>query len=96
MTQLIETRWTRYGKDRVYVKTADGADVGHVDLVARIVVANAPDYATELHDCLIRWTSTPEAARQEAEIEAPIPLATDRANSRGAAAGAGEHRTAGN
>ena len=73
MTQLIETRWTRYGKDRVYVKTADGADVGHVDLVARIVVAEAPDYEAELHDCLIRWTSTPGAARQEAETEAPIP-----------------------
>jgi len=73
VTPLIETRWTRYGKDRVYVKTADGAEVGHVDLVARIVVAKAPDYETELHDCLIRWTSTPEAASQEAETEATIP-----------------------
>ncbi len=72
VTQLIETRWTRYGKDRVYLKTADGDDVGHVDLVARIVVAKAPDYETELHECLIRWTSAPEAATQEAETAASI------------------------
>jgi len=33
VTQLIETRWTRYGKDRVYVKTADGVDAGILHLV---------------------------------------------------------------
>lgn len=77
MTQLIETRWTRYGKDRVYVKTADGDDVGHVDLVARTVVAKAPDYETELQECLIRWTRAPEAATQEAENEVLIPAAPE-------------------
>ncbi|MGE0306863.1 MAG: nuclease-related domain-containing protein [Acidimicrobiia bacterium] len=75
MTQLIETRWTRYGKDRVYLKTADGDHVGHVDLVARTVVAKAPHYATELQECLIRWTGTPEAAAREAEAEVPIHVA---------------------
>ena len=57
----------------MYLKTVDGDDVGHVDLVGRIVVAKVPDYETELRDCLIRWTSTPEAARHEDETEAPIP-----------------------
>ena len=32
MAPLVETRWTRYGPDRVYLKTADGAQIGHVDL----------------------------------------------------------------
>jgi hypothetical protein len=92
VTQLIETRWKRYGKDRVYVKTADGDDVGHVDLVEQTVVARIADYETELRACLARWTgeaaSAPEEpapmaparviAEAEAEAEAPnIDLATN-------------------
>jgi len=73
VTQLIETRWTRYGKDRVYLKTADGADIGHVDLVARTIVSKAPDYETELRECLIRWTEATEVAARSPETEAPIP-----------------------
>jgi hypothetical protein len=73
VTQLIETRWTRYGKDRVYVKTPDGDDVGHVDLVARTIVAKVPDYETELHECLVRWTGSPGPAAPQAETEVSIP-----------------------
>ncbi len=61
MTQLIENRWTRYGKDRVYVKTASGHDVGHVDLITQTVVAKAPDHEAELNECLKRWTSASKA-----------------------------------
>ncbi|HRE00300.1 MAG TPA: nuclease-related domain-containing protein [Ilumatobacteraceae bacterium] len=71
MTQLIETRWTRYGKDRVYVKTADGDDVGHVDLVARTVVARVPDYEIELQMCLARWTSAADQLPDETPVPAP-------------------------
>ena len=56
MTRLIETRWKRYGKDRVYVRTDDGDDVGHVDLVEHTVVAKVAEYETELRACLARWT----------------------------------------
>lgn len=31
---LVVTRWLRYGKRRLYVKTADGTEVGWVDLVS--------------------------------------------------------------
>ena len=85
MTQLIETRWIRYGKDRVYLKTADGDDVGDVDLVARTFVAKVPDYEAELQMCLARRTGTADqlttanvagaaarAKRNEVTAQAPV------------------------
>lgn len=63
----------RYGKDRVYVKTADGHDVGYVDLVERAVVANGPAYEAALQECLSRWTWVPEQITQ-AETELSIPV----------------------
>ena len=62
MAELIETRWRRYGKDRVYVKTVDGVDVGHVDLVARSVVSTGAAFELELKDCLRRWIAIIDAA----------------------------------
>jgi hypothetical protein len=32
MEPLTSARWRKYGKDRLYVSTADGARVGWVDL----------------------------------------------------------------
>jgi hypothetical protein len=80
MADLIETRWTRYGKDRVYVKTADGVDVGHVDLVSRAVVVKASDHEAELHRCLARWTDTCSETPIEAttlESVADVQLASE-------------------
>ncbi len=73
MSQLIETRWKRYGKDRVYVKTIEGNDVGHVDLVEPTVVTKTADCEAELRECLARWTSGAESAPEEAESVAPTP-----------------------
>jgi hypothetical protein len=42
MSSLIEVPWNRYGHKRVYLKTADGVQVGHVDLIAQSVVSTAP------------------------------------------------------
>lgn len=55
MSELTETRWTRYGKDRVYVRTAEGLDVGHVDLVAQCSVVKDLAYEVAMLDCLARW-----------------------------------------
>ena len=86
MTQLIETRWKRYGKDRVYLKTAVGDEVGHVDLVARCIVAKEPGYELELDECLRRWTSgdepRPEVQQPEIrlpEVKLPRPLTVEPA-----------------
>lgn len=38
MADLVEKRRSRYGKDQVCVQTADGLDIGHVDLQARRIV----------------------------------------------------------
>jgi hypothetical protein len=59
MIRLVETRWTQHGKDRVYVKTADGVDLGYADLVARTVVPTDPQFESSLHDCLLRWMPHP-------------------------------------
>jgi Nuclease-related domain len=55
VNDLIETRWTRYGKDRVYVAAADGAKVGFVDLVAGTMEILDPGYVDVMQDCLQRW-----------------------------------------
>ena len=76
MTQLIETRWKRYGNDRVYVKTADGDDVGHVDLLQRTFVVKNADYEAELRKCLSRWIEGTEPPPERPEETAPDqPLA---------------------
>jgi hypothetical protein len=59
MTRYVETRWTQHGKDRVYVKTPDGVDLGYADLVARTVVPTDPQFESSLHDCLLRWMPHP-------------------------------------
>ncbi|MGC1512989.1 MAG: nuclease-related domain-containing protein [Acidimicrobiales bacterium] len=80
MTQLIETRWKRYGKDRVYVKTSEGDEVGHVDLVEQTVVATIADYETELKACLARWTGGTESAPEEpASVASAPPTAESKA-----------------
>jgi hypothetical protein len=57
MSQLIETRWTRYGNDRVYVRNQAGDEIGHIDLKEHKVVAKTPGYESSLEECLRRWTS---------------------------------------
>ena len=57
VADVIETRWRRYGKDRVYVKSADGVELGHVDLVANAVVPKQPGHEELLRACLERWSA---------------------------------------
>src|SRR4051794_26089923 len=64
MSTLTVTRWTRYGKDRVYVKTADGADVGHVDLLRRTTHLADANYESQFFEIARHWIGegiTPEA-----------------------------------
>lgn len=58
MGELTETRWTRYGNDRVYVRTLDGLDVGHIDLVAQSTVVKDHAYDAVMDDCFARWCPT--------------------------------------
>lgn len=54
-THLIESRWRRYGKDRIYLRTADGRNVGYVDLVSREAIVSDPSWAPAVHATLGRW-----------------------------------------
>ncbi len=55
MSELTETRWTRYGKDRVYVRTAEGLDVGHIDLDAFNVKQLPSDVHVTTRKRLLDW-----------------------------------------
>ncbi|MDP9463342.1 MAG: NERD domain-containing protein [Actinomycetota bacterium] len=48
MTDLMTTRWTRYGKDRLYVKTRAGIDVGHIDLLTGAVEVTVAEFEHEV------------------------------------------------
>ena len=61
MSDLIEIHWQWYGKDRVYVRTSDGVDVGYVDLRTKAVAIKLAEYQSALEDCMRRWC-TPDVA----------------------------------
>ena len=48
MGDLTTVRWARFGKDRLYVKDADGADVGWIDLLTGVTHLNVPERAVEV------------------------------------------------
>ena len=55
MAPLVETRWTRFGHDRVYLKTADGEQIGHVDLKSGSFTVEIEEFADALVQCRDRW-----------------------------------------
>ena len=44
----VTTRWTKYGKDRLYVKTPDGTEVGHIDLLTGAVEVQVAEFDSEV------------------------------------------------
>ena len=81
MSELTETRWTRYGKDRVYVRTTEGLDVGHVDLVAQCNVVKDLAYEIAMNDCLARWCPTAGPTYRSGPGDIPPPSASLEASS---------------
>ncbi len=79
MAPLVETRWTRYGHDRVYLKTADGNQIGHIDLKSGSFTVEIEEFAEALVQCRDRWlkptvTATAElAGRQPARFNTIRP-----------------------
>jgi hypothetical protein len=72
MADLVEKRWSRYGKDRIYVQTADGLDIGHVDLQTRRIVTTHAEFEAALHECLERWCPPITTSSSEVLSSAPI------------------------
>ena len=81
MSELTETRWTRYGKDRVYVRTAEGLDIGHVDLVAQCNVIKDLAYEVAMNDCLARWCPAAGQSVGNGPGDIPSPSASLEASS---------------
>lgn len=69
---LTETRWRRYGKDRIYLRTAEGQTVGHVDLVTRQAVVSDPAHSGAVHARLDRWLAAEQPA-PASPATAPAP-----------------------
>lgn len=72
MAELVEKRWSRYGKDRVYVRTIDGMEIGHVDLQTRRIVTTHSEFEAALHECLERWCPPELPSSPEVSSTAPI------------------------
>ena len=76
------TRWRRYGKDRLYVKDADGRDLGWWDLVANIAHPTTDETGQALREAVAAWQTTAvspapvPAAPPETQEPAPIPEPT--------------------
>lgn len=67
MSDLAVVPWSRYGKKRLYVKTADGTEVGHIDLVTGAIVATADGFADELAAIARARLDLPVASRPISE-----------------------------
>jgi hypothetical protein len=83
MSHLAVVPWSRYGKKRLYVKTADGRDIGHIDLQTGAVVATVDGFTAELAaiarehmDGEVR--SAPSVDRSSADL--PPPRHVDEAD----------------
>ncbi len=61
MADLSVIRWRRYGNDRLYVKAADGSQLGWHDLRSGKVEITDPTRADAVHDAIAQWlTAQPE------------------------------------
>jgi hypothetical protein len=52
---LVVTRWRRYGKDRIYVATADAEQLGFWDLVADRGHSARPEHEPALLTAVAAW-----------------------------------------
>ena len=50
--QVTVARWTRYGKDRLYVSTEDGQRVGWLDLLTGEATVEMPEHTDTFHDAV--------------------------------------------
>ncbi|SDC05781.1 Nuclease-related domain-containing protein [Raineyella antarctica] len=82
------TRWRRYGKDRLYVREDNGADIGWWDLVTGEGHCAEPSTMPQLQEAVREWRSErvadPQAAQAAATVAtAPTPPPTGPTPSRG-------------
>lgn len=82
MARVQVTRWRRYGKDRLYVKDADGHDLGWWDLVANTAHPTTNETEQALRETVAAWQAsatlvgTEPDPSPETQEPAPIPEPT--------------------
>lgn len=69
--RLVTKRWTRYGKDRLYVETSTGEKVGWLDLVTGTTTLDREDLVDSFREAVRGHQSPPTAAA--------VPESSDRA-----------------
>lgn len=69
MSELVVTRWTRYGHDRLYVATADGVRVCWRDLKTGLTTIELPQFAEEAEAALAAWSGAVPAQPPPPQIE---------------------------
>jgi hypothetical protein len=81
---LVVTRWRRYGKDRLYVATPEGAKVGFWDLIAEAAHAESPELESVLLTAVASWKSNelggPRSGEGHALDQQAPPLINGAAN----------------
>ncbi|MGZ6870341.1 MAG: hypothetical protein ACXVHI_08580, partial [Frankiaceae bacterium] len=68
---LVVNRWRRYGKDRLYVETTDGAKVGFWDFVTETAHPETADCESALLEAVANWKSV--TGTSEAGAAAGVP-----------------------
>jgi len=75
MSELNVSRWRRYGNDRLFVKAADGSQLGWHDLKSGTTEVTDPTQADELHAAIARWlTAQPSDSSQSTAPEPGVAL----------------------
>ena len=67
---LVVKRWTRYGKDRLYVETEIGEKVGWFDLLTGLATVERPDLTAAFHEAV----SAQHAAHGTHSVDEPTPV----------------------
>jgi hypothetical protein len=57
-SRLLTQRWTKFGMDRLYVKTDDGLDVGWLDLVDGSRLVTKPQFAEAFNLTVESWLAS--------------------------------------
>ena len=63
------TRWTRFGKDRIYVRDADGVDISWWDLVADEGRPQSPDVTALVVEAVAQWRADHSTDERDARAQ---------------------------
>lgn len=78
MSDLVVRRWTRYGKDRLYVETSTGEKVGFHDMLTGQSTVQRTDLAAAFHEAVSAHQTAQGTGVPDERPSAPPEAATER------------------